>query len=111
MSESNEEDDGPYWLDGMTPEEQLAAIDEQERHVRAIWANAPPYLAKAMVGSLAGNLRSFREKRDRIARGLHPTRPTPEERAILDASREDSRRFFEEIAKKPPPAGYKPYRN
>lgn len=69
----------------MTPEEQLAAIDEQERRVRAIWANSHPALAKAMVGSLANNFSSYRDMRDRIARGLHPKRLTPEEKASTTA--------------------------
>lgn len=109
MSQPEDDDDGPYWLDGLTPEEQLAEIDKRERYVREVWKHAPPALAKASVGQLSNNLARFDGLRKRIAEGKHPTRDdrTPEQRA------EDDRYWaevMEEIMNRPPPPAHRPYK-
>lgn len=80
----------PKWLDGMTPEEQLAEIDAWEAYVRDVWDRAPPWMAKTSVGDLDHLVAHYNGLRRRISAGLPPLDLTEEEQIEED-------RFWAEI--------------
>lgn len=82
-----DDSDGPStWLDDMTPEEQLRALDRAEAHIRGVWAASPGW-GKIAFGELEGAVARLEEKRNRIGAGLHPTgkRNAARRRAEIEA--------------------------
>lgn len=87
-----DDSDGPStWLDDMTPEEQLRALDRAEAHIRGVWAASPGW-GKIAFGELEGAVARLEEKRNRIGAGLHPIRYTAEEEAEIREAREAGKR-------------------
>jgi hypothetical protein len=79
------------WLDGMSPEEQLQALDRAEAHIRGVWAASPGW-GKTAFGELEGAVGRLEAMRNRIRAGLHPIRYTAEEEAEIKEAREAGKR-------------------
>jgi hypothetical protein len=82
------------WLDGLSPEEQLQALDKREAHIRGVWAKSPGW-GKIAFGELEGAVGNIDVMRNRIKAGLHPIRDTPEEEAQLKKKLEASKREWD----------------
>lgn len=93
-----DDSEGPStWLDGMTPDEQLQALDRAEAHIRGVWAASPGW-SKTAFGELDGAVARLEEKRNRIRAGLHPIRYTAEEQDQLKEAREAGKRDMARIS-------------